>query len=47
MYLAVVEEAQSLHQLDSTVEDFHRQMTVVWHRLDDLGVEFYGGGTCR
>ncbi|CAD6250315.1 unnamed protein product [Miscanthus lutarioriparius] len=26
MYLAVVEEAQSLRQLDSTIEDFHRQM---------------------
>ncbi|CAD6220270.1 unnamed protein product [Miscanthus lutarioriparius] len=25
-YLAVVEEAQSLHQLDSTLEDFHHQM---------------------
>jgi len=47
MYLAVVEEAQSLRQLDSTVEDFHRQMTAVWHRLDSLGAEFCGGGTCR
>ncbi|CAD6218291.1 unnamed protein product [Miscanthus lutarioriparius] len=47
MYLAVVEEAQSLRQLDSTVEDFHRQMTAVWHRLDNLGAEFCGGGTCR
>ncbi|CAD6218794.1 unnamed protein product [Miscanthus lutarioriparius] len=47
MYLAVVEEAQSLRQLDSTVEAFHRQMTAVWHRLDSLGAEFCGGGTCR
>ena len=47
MYLAVVEEAQSLRQLDSTVDDFHRKMTDVWHRLDNLGAEFCGGGTCR
>ena len=46
MYLAVVEEAQSLRQLDSIVEEFHHQMTGVWHRLDGLGAEFYGGGTC-
>ncbi|CAD6214062.1 unnamed protein product [Miscanthus lutarioriparius] len=44
MYLAVVEEAQSLRQFDSTVEGFHRQMTAVWHRLDSLGTEFCGGG---
>jgi hypothetical protein len=31
MYLVVVEEAQSLRQLDSTVNDFHRKMTDVWH----------------
>jgi hypothetical protein len=48
MYLAVVEEAQALRQLDSTVDDFHRQMTAIWHRLDGLGAEFCGGGgTCR
>jgi hypothetical protein len=47
MYLVVVEEAQALRQLDSTVEDFHRQMTAIWHRLDSLGTEFCGGGTCR
>jgi hypothetical protein len=47
MYLAVVEEAQSLRQLDSTVEDFHRKMSDVWHRLDNLGAEFCGGGTCQ
>ena len=47
MYLAIVQEAQSLRQLDSIVKDFHRQMTVVWHRLDSLGTMFYGGGTCR
>ncbi|CAD6256571.1 unnamed protein product [Miscanthus lutarioriparius] len=47
MYLAVVEEAQLLRQLDSTVNDFHLQMTTVWHRLDGLRAEFCGGGTCR
>jgi hypothetical protein len=47
MYLAIVEEAQSLRQLDSIVEDFNHQMTDVWHRLDNLGAEFSGGGTCR
>jgi hypothetical protein len=41
MYLAVVEEAQSLRQLDSTVEDFHRKMSDVWHRLDNLGAELW------
>ena len=29
LYLAVVEEAQSLHQHESTVEEFHRQMSAV------------------
>jgi hypothetical protein len=43
MYLAVVEEAQSLRQLDSTVEDFHRQMT----GIACLSAEFCGGGTYR
>ena len=33
LYLAVVEEVQSLHQHDSTVEEFHHQMSVIWHRL--------------
>jgi len=47
LYLAVVEEAQSLRQHDSTVEEFHRQMSVVWHRLDILGAEYCPGGTCR
>jgi len=45
MYLAVVEEDQALRQLDSTVEDLHRQ-TAVWHHLDNLGPELCGGGTC-
>lgn len=44
LYLAVV-EAQSLHQHDSTVEEFHRQMSVVWHHLDILGEEYCVGGT--
>jgi hypothetical protein len=47
LYLAVVEEAQSLRQHDSTVEEFHRQMFVVWHRLDILGAEYCAGATCR
>ena len=47
LYLAVVEEAQSLRQHDSTVEEFHRQMSAVWHRLDILGAEFYASGTCQ
>ena len=47
MYLAVVEEAQSLRQLDYTVKDFHRQMTASWHHLDGLGAEFCSGGTSR
>jgi hypothetical protein len=29
LYLAVVEEAQSLRQHDSTVEEFHRQMSTI------------------
>ncbi|CAD6255028.1 unnamed protein product [Miscanthus lutarioriparius] len=44
IYLVVVEEAQTLRQLDSTVEDFHRQMTAIWHRLYGLGAELCGGG---
>jgi hypothetical protein len=47
LYLAVVEEAQSLRQHDSTVEEFHRQMSAVWHRLDILGAEYCAAGTCR
>ncbi|KAG2536058.1 hypothetical protein PVAP13_9NG154400 [Panicum virgatum] len=47
LYLAVVEEAQSLRQHDSTVEEFHRQMSAVWHRLDILGAEYCPVGTCR
>jgi len=46
LYLVVVEEAQSLRQHNSTVEEFHRQMSAVWHRLDTLGAEFYASGTC-
>jgi len=46
MCLAIVEEAQALRQLGSTVEDFHRQMSVIWHRLDSLGAEFCSAGTC-
>ena len=45
LYLAVVEEAQSLRQHDSIVEEFYRQMSAVWHRLDTLGVEFCACGT--
>ncbi|XP_066329839.1 uncharacterized protein [Miscanthus floridulus] len=47
MYLAIVEEAQALRQLGSTVEDFHRQMSAIWHCLDSLGAEFCSAGTCR
>ena len=47
LYLAVVEEAQSPHQHESTVEEFHRQMSAVWHHLDILGAGYYPGGTCR
>ena len=46
LYLVVVEEAQSLQQQNSTVEEFHRQMSAVWHRLDTLGAEFCASGAC-
>ncbi|CAD6256592.1 unnamed protein product [Miscanthus lutarioriparius] len=48
MYLAVVEEAQLLRQLDSTVNDFHLQMTTACGIVSTVYVfEFCGGGTCR
>ena len=47
LYIAVMKEAQSLSQLDSTVEEFHRQMSAVWQRLDSLGAEFCSAGACR
>ena len=47
LYIDAVTENQSLSQLDSTVDEFHCQMSIVWQRLDNLGAEFCPAGTCR
>jgi hypothetical protein len=46
LYLAVVEEAQSLRQYDSIVE-FYRQLSADGHHLDIMDAESYVGGTCK
>ncbi|EAZ12182.1 hypothetical protein OsJ_02065 [Oryza sativa Japonica Group] len=46
MFLAVVNEAQSLRQLDATVDEFFRKMSTVWRQMDLQGADVCRTCTC-
>ncbi|BAH91807.1 Os02g0616666 [Oryza sativa Japonica Group] len=46
MFLAVVNEAQSLRQLDATVDEFFRKMSAVWRQMDLQGADVCRTCTC-